>query len=259
MKFLATIGEWLVLLPLWRRVLKDPSWRVFAAIATGIAWFVLIIVVGAVAGSGEEEDNPKEVSAMPSPTVTESTPTPQLQRTEAPTPTSTPIPEPTPTLEPTPQGIGDGTYIVGQDAAPGDYWAPGGDFCYWERLSGFGGSLDEILANDASSGSQIVTILPADAGFSTDGCGFWQKGLPSRPDASASLDDGTYVVPSGVAPGTWRSGGSEGCYWERLRGFWHDLDAIIANNFSDSQEIVTIAATDAGFSSSGCGTWTKIQ
>ena len=72
------------------------------------------------------------------------------------------------------QTFGDGTHIVGQDVEPGTYRAPGGEFCYWERLSGFGGSFDELISGDVPSGGTVVTIKGSDAGFKTQGCGLWR-------------------------------------------------------------------------------------
>lgn len=72
-----------------------------------------------------------------------------------------------------PSIISDGTHIVGVDILPGTYRTPGADGCYWERMSGFGGTADEIIANDNPAGPAVVTILPADVGFTTQGCGTW--------------------------------------------------------------------------------------
>jgi len=40
MRWLVIIAEWSVLLPLWRRLIKDPLWRVPAATCTGVIFFV---------------------------------------------------------------------------------------------------------------------------------------------------------------------------------------------------------------------------
>ena len=107
----------------------------------------------------------------PTPTATpDDTSMPTATPTETPVPTATPTDYPTPTPEP---GYGDGTWIVGAEITPGTYAAPGSDLCYWARLSGFSGSLDEIIANELGSGRQIVTIDPEDSGFETRGCGTW--------------------------------------------------------------------------------------
>lgn len=70
----------------------------------------------------------------------------------------------------------DGTYIVGTDLTAGTWRATGGAFCYWERLSGFGGTLSNIIANGNVFGhSVILTIRSTDRGFHTQGCGTWTR------------------------------------------------------------------------------------
>lgn len=66
-----------------------------------------------------------------------------------------------------------------------------------------------------------------------------------------------YIVGTDITPGTYKNTGVQGCYYARLRNFSGSLDAIIANNNVDSTAIVTIASSDKGFESNGCGTWTK--
>lgn len=87
---------------------------------------------------------------------------------------------------PAPGTFGDGTWRVGTTVQSGTYEAAGGPSCYWARLSGFGGTLDEIIANGLSSGSQIVTIAPTDAGFISQGCGTWHLTTDVPPTASPS-------------------------------------------------------------------------
>jgi len=158
-------------------------------------------------------------------------------------------------------GFGDGTYRVGADIPAGTYRAPypsGG--CYWERLSGFSGSFEEIIANNFTASPDIVTISPTDVGFSSEGCGTWTSNLaPITSDPSAPFGPGKVIVGVDVAPGTWRNNDSSGgCYWARLSGFGGTSDQIIANGYASSPQIVTIVPGDAGFESSGCGTWNKI-
>jgi hypothetical protein len=168
------------------------------------------------------------------------------------------------TPQPTPTGpvisFGDGTHIVGTDIDAGTYRnsdSSGG--CYWERLSGFGGTLGEIIANNFSDHLQIVTINPTDVGFSSTDCGTWAPPAgPITSSPTAPFGDGMYIVGTDVAPGTWRNEASDGCYWERLSGFTGEIDDIIANEFSDDQQIVTISESDVAFQSDNCGTWTKI-
>ena len=57
----------------------------------------------------------------------------------------------------------------------GRYEAPGGETCYWERLSGFNGDLNNIIANDLPIGGAIVEISASDAAFNSNGCGEWTR------------------------------------------------------------------------------------
>ena len=79
--------------------------------------------------------------------------------------------------------------------------------------------------------------------------------------ALITFGDGTYVVGTDVAPGTYRnseSDPSQGCQWARLSGFGGESSDVITELFSYDQQVVTISPDDAGFTSSGCGTWTLI-
>jgi hypothetical protein len=69
-----------------------------------------------------------------------------------------------------------GAFVVGQDIPAGTYITTASNGCYWERDSGFGGSINDIITNDfvGTPGQQIVTISPSDTGFrSNDKCGTW--------------------------------------------------------------------------------------
>jgi len=89
-----------------------------------------------------------------------------------------------------------------------------------------------------------------------------QEPEPQKPEAQqpsfASFGDGTYQVGTNIQPGTYRTRvGSPNCYWERLRNFSGGMNGIIANGGTSAPGIVTIEPTDVGFTSEGCGTWTK--
>lgn len=76
-----------------------------------------------------------------------------------------------------PAAIKQGVYLVGSQLSPGEYTAPnsGGD-CYWETMSGFSGSTDDIIANDFVSSGRVVVDIPDSAvGFSSERCGTWTK------------------------------------------------------------------------------------
>jgi len=165
-----------------------------------------------------------------------------------------------PTATPTPTYVhfGDGTYQVGKDIQPGTYRTRvGSSGCYYARLKGFGGTLDDIIANNSTDAPAIVTIAATDKGFTSENCGTWTKDLSQITQSKTSFGDGMFIVGTDITPGTYRNTGAQGCYYARLHGFGNTLDDIIANDNVDTPTIVTIAATDKGFQSEGCGTWTK--
>jgi hypothetical protein len=79
--------------------------------------------------------------------------------------------------------------------------------------------------------------------------------LKVRP-GPAHFGDGTFRVGHDIAAGTYRTRSAvPECYWARLSGFGGS--DIIENGGFDGFEVVTIRATDKGFESHRCGTWTK--
>jgi hypothetical protein len=72
--------------------------------------------------------------------------------------------------------FGDGQFAVPGEVKPGTYRAtnPDGN-CYWARLKGFSGDLDDLLANGNPSGPARVTIARTDKGFESTRCGEWTK------------------------------------------------------------------------------------
>lgn len=154
----------------------------------------------------------------------------------------------------------DGTQQVGSDIEAGTYRtraaSPG---CYYARLSGFGGELESILANDNADDPAIVTIEPTDAGFESRRCGTWTQDLSRITDSTTSFEDGTYIVGTDIEPGTYRSSGGVGCYYARLSGFHGGLEDLITNGNADAPVVVEIGATDAGFQSKRCGSWEKVE
>ena len=191
------------------------------------------------------------VDGTPDVPVTEGTPTPKTPSQSTVIPTSAPSQL---------SSFGDGMKIVGADIVAGTYRSPGGNGCYWERLKGFGGTLDEIAANANVNGATIVTIAATDKGFRSSRCNGWTTDLsPITSSPTAPFGDGTFLVNKDIAPGTWRSSGGAGCYWARLSGFSGQMDAILANANVNGSAIVTISPGDVGFSSARCGTWSKIQ
>lgn len=154
----------------------------------------------------------------------------------------------------------DGTYRVGSSLKPGLYKATGtGDSCYWERLSGFGGSFDEINANHFGPANGYVRILNSDKGFSTSDCGSWKKAPSTGANASTISKDGSYRVGIDIKPGLYKSTNSGACYWATLTDFTGDFEDLITNDFTyDRNILVEIPRSAKGFEKSGCGTLKRV-
>lgn len=152
--------------------------------------------------------------------------------------------------------FGNGTFRVGADVSPGLYQSYTTGSCYWERMSGFSGSLSDIIANDNVSGRAIVEIKPSDVGFKSSRCGAWS---PYSTNPTSSFGNGYWKVGGDVQPGTYRTTTASSCYWARLSGFGGELDDILDNDNADGTDVVVqILPGDYGFESSRCGTWTRI-
>ncbi len=154
--------------------------------------------------------------------------------------------------------FGEGTMIVGIDISAGTYRRKGTGTCYWERLGGSGARPGDIIANRIVSGPALVAIAPSDKAFSSSQCGLWIQDLaPITSSPTAPFGEGTFMVNQDISPGTWQSAGGGSCRWERLSGFGGRQSEVIADGIGEGQTMVTISASDAGFSSSRCGIWTK--
>lgn len=164
---------------------------------------------------------------------------------------------PKPTNDPYPH-FENGTYEVGKDLKPGTYRTRvGSSGCYYARLSGFGGGLGEIIANENADNPAVVTIEESDKGFKSTRCGTWTQDLSQITKSKTTFEDGTYIVGTDIQPGRYKSKGQSGCYYARLAGFGGGgVGEIISNENTDTAAIVTIAESDKGFKSTRCGTWT---
>lgn len=258
--------------PAWwrRRFAKLPVWA-WGGIAAVIA--VAVVANGADDEDAQESPPAAETTVADTETTVEATTetTDATETTEVETTTTlaeptTTVAETTTTEAPEP-GFGGGTLLVGVDVEPGVYatTVPGSGFgCYWARLSDLSGDLDGILANDnVSPGAQaLVEILPTDEAFESSGCGQWTAPELFDP-LQTEIGEGAWIVGAQIASGRYRSSGPGasdfGCYWARLSGLDGTLNSVISNGFVDDPTIVDIAAGDAGFESSGCGTWTLVE
>ena len=66
-------------------------------------------------------------------------------------------------------------WLVGEDIEPGLCRVIPDDRCYWARLSGLSGSIDDVIANELPVGPTYVEVLATDFAFETQRCGTWTK------------------------------------------------------------------------------------
>ena len=111
-----------------------------------------------------------------------------------------------------------------------------------------------------------VEVKPTDAGFHTEGCLPWVQvdGPFDRKfpiNAAAQFPgDGEFRIGVEVPAGTYSASIQNGCFWIRESNFADENFGPGGGGITDglNSGIVTIAPTDVGFRSEGCGTWTKI-
>jgi hypothetical protein len=159
--------------------------------------------------------------------------------------------------------FGPGQYRVNVDMPAGLYYADPGHGCRFQRLSGFGGTAADAISTtqvNFDAGQWVVQLLPTDAGFETDAaCGLWHT-TPRR-GLESNITAGLWAVGTQITAGTYRAEtAGVGCEWQRVSAFTGTGDARIAGQFvsTAAPQIVTIAGTDAGFSSTPeCGTWVR--
>lgn len=80
---------------------------------------------------------------------------------------------------------------------------------------------------------------------------------PTGP-GTAGFSDGTYLVGTDIAPGTYRAPGGSACYYARLSNLSGEFNAIISNGLGVSP-VITVAESDAAFSSRHCGQWQSVE
>jgi hypothetical protein len=155
---------------------------------------------------------------------------------------------------------GDGTFQVGKDIRPGTYKSSGNSdgMCYWEREKDAKNDTDSILANGNVTGNSYVTIAASDKFFKSTGCDDWYA-VPAASGApkTSVAGDGMYKVGTDMAPGTYKSKGGDGCYWERDKDALHGVDSILANDNPTGAAVVTVTKSDKYFKSTTCAAWSK--
>lgn len=152
---------------------QKPPRGVVIAVLVFVAVGILCLLFGLIGLIRAAGDKPTEDGSgvQPTPDTPTAPVTPPAPAAEPPGVVSSGIGEAIP---------GDGTFLVGTDAAPGQYRTTvptTSILCYWERLSDTTGELDDIIANgNAKPGTQaVVTIEEGDRAFRSEGCGLWQR------------------------------------------------------------------------------------
>ena len=156
--------------------------------------------------------------------------------------------------------FGDGWWIVGVDIELGRYRTTD-EVSYFARLSGVGGELDDIIANEAfTSGPVVVEIKESDFAFQSSGDATWALLDDSyQPEIRSSFGDGWWIVGVDIEPGIYRTS-DEVSYFARLSGFGHELaDIIVAKAFTSGSSIIEVMSTDIGFETQGGATWSRVD
>lgn len=157
---------------------------------------------------------------------------------------------------------GSGVHRVNVDVKPGLYRSLKNNNCYWERARDASGSSSSIIANDNISGQALILIRSTDRIVKVSRCKPF-KIIPAAVQKAKSTrtlisGNGAYLVGADFRPGTYRSAGNDGCYWERARSADSGFGSIIANDNIEGQAIVTISATDKVFKTSSCNVWRRV-
>ena len=195
-------------------------------------------------------------------------------------------------LPPLPARVpGDGTWIVGQDVAPGLYRSTRefqpqqttqeglpyyGEACDFRLLRGFGGRDQDLIGGRKQAYARVIVQLGGEVrGLATKNCGAWERLDDKALPISAN---GTRRIGTDMGPGLLRSrhnnvsrdanpSPEDGqCTWLILNDFlW--ADAYTAAGVSSSvwgqdrgtSVVVEIPATAAGFHSEFCEAWVRVE
>jgi len=126
-RWLIAAGEWVVLLPLWRKLIRPPGGRVAAVMATGLVWLVIAVAVAGLVDGDDANDSASQAAAMGSATPTRTarptrtqaaSPSPDAVATATPEPTTTPAAAPAASAGPASDGATPGVVAPPALAAP---------------------------------------------------------------------------------------------------------------------------------------------
>ncbi|MBC3760820.1 cell wall-binding repeat-containing protein [Quadrisphaera oryzae] len=82
---------------------------------------------------------------------------------------------------------------------------------------------------------------------------------PPAAPAGKTYGGGSLLVGKDIPAGTYISTKNDSCYWERASNASGKTDAILANDITSGQSIVTILPTDVVFKSSRCSAWSAVD
>lgn len=227
---------------------KDPTGRHYGRYWDGQAWTANVI-------SAEKVQSLDPLPPRPEPSIFPETPSPPPRpRTVMPPETG---PRPVPAAAPA--GKGKNTVVSAIRGWPRwAQWALG--VLVVMVVIGAAASGESDKDKTVSAGAPVTTAAatgesaPATTKASTTKV---PATTPTTAGPKTTFGNGQYRVGTDIAPGTYVAPGGSGCYWERQATFGgSSLSDIIANDLSrGGQVVVTIAASDKGFKTNGCGTW----
>jgi len=151
--------------------------------------------------------------------------------------------------------------LMKDTASPGLWHTFAGNNCFFQRLSDFSGEDHGTIASFMSPGGpRYIEIKSSDAGFNSTNCLPWVQAdgpfdKKIGANAAGEFPQGDYRVGKDIVAGDYTASVTTGCRWQRLSGFSSEDSDIIANDTDNPA--VTIAASDVGFRTWGCGVWTK--
>jgi hypothetical protein len=149
---------------------KGAPWWLVAVV--GVVAMVLGAAVGAAAAGDKTPTTTGDTVAQP-PAAGETT---TAGKPAAPTTAGKPTKAKPTAVTITEEGV----LLVGSEVKPGTYRATVPEDsvnCYWARLKGTSGSLDDLIANGNGEPKQrmVVTIHSSDKAFEQHGCGTWTR------------------------------------------------------------------------------------
>ena len=159
--------------------------------------------------------------------------------------------------------FGEGRVVIGiDDVRPGRFVATPDGPCAWARFGPASQPPPAAIAraNDLTGKQVVVDIGVADESFISIGCGLWRR-VSAYPVAvlDSIPGDGDWLVSDQIAPGNYRASDVADCTWVRKSSLGGTTaDVIESGELSDQHVLISIAATDAAFTSAGCGSWVPV-